>query len=91
MSQKHQRFYLGVDQGTTGTTVLLLDENWNIKSRAYSEHKQIYPKPGWVEHDPLEIWKATTDSIKRALETGGARASQVRCLGIANQGETVMV
>jgi glycerol kinase len=86
-----QKYYLGVDQGTTGTTVLLLDEAWNIKSRDYSEHKQIYPKPGWVEHDPMEIWEKTFSSIKHALATGGVQASQIRCLGIGNQGETAMV
>ncbi len=85
------KYYLGVDQGTSGTTVLLLDENWDIKSKAYSEHRQIYPKPGWVEHDPMEIWGKIKDAITHALETGGVRASQLRCLGIANQGETVMV
>jgi glycerol kinase len=85
------KFYLGVDQGTSGTTVLLLDENWNIKSKAYSEHRQIYPKPGWVEHDPMEIWEKTKGSIQCALKSGGVRTSQIRCLGIANQGETVMV
>lgn len=91
MIRKHQIYYLGVDQGTTGTTVLLLDENWNLKSKAYSEHKQIYPKPGWVEHDPMEIWEKTKDSIRCALKSADVRTSQIRCLGIANQGETVMV
>lgn len=46
---------MGVDQGTTGTTVLLLDEDWNLAASSHKEHKQYYPQPGWVEHDPKEI------------------------------------
>ena len=45
---------MGVDQGTTGTTVLLLDEDWNLAASSHKEHKQYYPQPGWVEHDPKE-------------------------------------
>lgn len=49
---------MGVDQGTTGTTVLLLDEDWNLAASSHKEHKQYYPQPGWVEHDPKEILAA---------------------------------
>jgi len=52
-------YYLGVDQGTTGTTALILDEQWNVRAKGYKEHTQHYPKPGWVEHDPCEIWQRT--------------------------------
>jgi len=85
------KYYLGVDQGTTGTTVLLLDENWNIKSKGYNEHKQHYPKPGWVEHEPMEIWEKTVATIKQAIDSGGVLPTDIRCIGIDNQGETVMV
>ncbi len=52
-----KKYYLGLDQGTTGTTVMIFDEDWNKVSRGYKEHTQYYPKPGWVEHDPMEIWQ----------------------------------
>ena len=51
-----KKYYIGLDQGTTGTTTLLLDEEWNVVARGYKEHTQYYPKPGWVEHDADEIW-----------------------------------
>lgn len=90
MAENKQRYYLGVDQGTTGTTVLLFDENWRIRSCARRAHKQIYPRPGWVEHDPVELWECVADCVRRAIAEGGITPSQVRCLGLANQGETVM-
>lgn len=85
------RYYLGLDQGTTGTTALLLNERWEVAARGYKEHRQIYPKPGWIEHDPLEIWKAILDSIQMALETAGANPEEIACIGLDNQGETVVV
>lgn len=87
----NKRYILGVDQGTTGTTTLILDENWDIVSRGYIEHKQIYPKPGWVEHDPIEIWQKTKRSIQLALKSGGISINQIKALGLDNQGETVML
>ena len=65
---KKKMYYIGLDQGTTGTTTLLLDEQWNVIARGYKEHKQYYPKPGWVEHDPLELWQRVLESISMALE-----------------------
>ena len=88
---KKKKYYIGLDQGTTGTTTLLLDEKWNIVSRGYREHRQYYPKPGWVEHDPLELWQRVTESMNMALELAGATADQIKCIGIDNQGETVML
>ena len=91
MIMKKKKYCIGLDQGTTGTTTLLLDEKWNIVSRGYREHKQYYPKPGWVEHDPLELWQRVTESMNMALELAGATADQIKCIGIDNQGETVML
>ncbi|MFR8072739.1 MAG: FGGY family carbohydrate kinase, partial [Anaerovoracaceae bacterium] len=88
---KKKMYYIGLDQGTTGTTTLLLDEQWNVIARGYKEHKQYYPKPGWVEHDPLELWQRVLESISMALEKGGVSADQIKCIGIDNQGETVML
>lgn len=85
------KYFIGLDQGTTGTTALILNENWDIHSRGYLEHKQYYPKPGWVEHDPMEIWEKTQLAVKQALDLGGISISDVKTIGIDNQGETVMV
>jgi glycerol kinase len=84
-------YYLGVDQGTTGTTALILDDQWNVCAKGYKEHMQHYPKPGWVEHDPKEIWQTTQESIGLALHGAGLRASDIRVMGLDNQGETCMV
>ena len=86
-----EAFYLGVDQGTTGTTALVLDQEWNVRAKGYREHTQYYPKPGWVEHDPEEIWRKTQEAIAAALDDAGLRASDIRALGLDNQGETCMV
>ena len=88
---KKKKYYLGLDQGTTGTTAILFDEEWNQVSRGYREHSQYYPHPGWVEHDPKEIWQMILESIKEALDLAGAEASEIRCIGIDNQGETCML
>ena len=85
------KYYLGIDQGTTGTTALLLDGNWDIAARVYKEHKQYYPKPGWVEHDPVEIWDRILETSKMAVEEAEINVEDITCLGLDNQGETVMV
>jgi len=85
------KYYLGIDQGTTGTTVLIFNEEWNICGRGYSEHKQYYPKPGWVEHDPIEIWNKTKESVAVALDQARINAKDLRAIGLGNQGETCMV
>jgi glycerol kinase len=79
---------LAVDAGTTGITALLVDHDGRVRSRGYREIKQYYPQPGWVEHDPHEIWAATLAAIAAAL----AQASDCRpiALGIANQRETIL-
>jgi len=86
-----KKYYLGVDQGTTGTTALIFDEEWDICGKGYTEHTQYYPKPGWVEHDPIEIWKKTKESVARALDKAGLKAQDLRVMGLDNQGETCMV
>lgn len=86
-----KRYYLGIDQGTTGTTVLLLDEQFHLKGRGYREHRQYYPKPGWVEHDPLEIWQSLLSAVRQALDAAGARPEEIRCIGLDNQGETCLI
>ena len=85
------KYYLGIDQGTTGTTAIIFNEEWNICGKGYSEHKQYYPKPGWVEHDPVEIWNKTKKSVAVALDQAKIKAKDLRAIGLDNQGETCMV
>jgi len=84
-------YILAIDQGTTGSTVMLFDKSGAIVSRAYSEFPQIYPKPGWVEHDAAEIWNITGDVIKNALADAHAASSDIAAVGITNQRETTVI
>jgi glycerol kinase len=84
-------YVLAIDQGTTGTTVLVFDREVNIKGRAYSEITQHYPRPGWVEHDPSEIWKVTMRVVADALADAGVEARELRAVGITNQRETTVL
>lgn len=84
---------LALDQGTTGTTALVVSADGRTLGRAYSEFAQHFPAPGRVEHDPEEIWRVTTNTARRALEAARAKApgAQLASIGIANQRETVVV
>ena len=84
-------YVLAVDQGTTGTTVLIFDRQGGLCAQAYSEFRQSYPQPGWVEHDAEEIWQTTLKVIRQALSQGGIPAQQLSSIGITNQRETVVV
>jgi glycerol kinase len=84
-------FVVAVDQGTTGSTVLVFDRRGRVVGRAYSEFRQHYPRPGWVEHDPEEIWRVTLRVLRQACRRAGARARDVAALGITNQRETTVV
>jgi glycerol kinase len=81
-------YVLAIDQGTTGTKVLIFDREGSVKSLAYSEFTQHYPKPGWVEHDAEEIWTVSHALISEALTKAGVQPSEVRAIGITNQRET---
>lgn len=82
-------YYMGIDQGTTGTTVMILDGEFTCVAKGYREHTQYYPQPGWVEHDPAEIMEKIREAAKEALETAGISADKIACIGLDNQGETV--
>jgi glycerol kinase len=84
-------YVLAIDQGTTGTTVLLLDHDGQAVGRAYSEFKQIYPQPGWVEHDPEEIWQVTCRVIEKVLHETGISPDRIAAIGITNQRETTVL
>jgi glycerol kinase len=84
--------YIGaVDQGTTSTRFIVFDRQGRIVSTAQQEHEQIYPQPGWVEHDPEEIWRRTQAVISEALAQRELRASDLAAIGITNQRETTVV
>lgn len=80
---------LAIDQGTTGTTCLVFDDEGELAGRAYAEFEQHFPRPGWVEHDAAEIWDVTRKVAVGALEDAGA--SELDAIGITNQRETIVV
>ena len=81
---------LAIDQGTTGTTCLVFDDEGRIAGRAYSEFEQHFPRPGWVEHDAGEIWEVTRAVAARAIAAAGIEGRDLDAIGIANQRETVV-
>ncbi len=84
--------YLGaIDQGTTSTRFIVFDRSGRIVSVAQKEHEQIYPNPGWVEHDPEEIWHRTREVIHAAMQQAGLHARDLAAIGITNQRETTVV
>ena len=84
--------YLGaIDQGTTSTRFIVFDRAGRIVSAAQKEHEQIYPKPGWVEHDPEEIWRRTQDVICEAMQKGSFQPKDLAGIGITNQRETTIM
>jgi glycerol kinase len=84
--------YVGaIDQGTTSSRFIIFDETGAIVSVGQKEHEQIYPKPGWVEHDPLEIWRNTQGVIADALAKKDLKASDLAAVGITNQRETTLL
>ena len=86
------REYIGaIDQGTTSTRFMVVDRAGKIISFAQKEHEQIYPKPGWVEHDPAEIWQRTREVITEAMQRANLQPSHLGAIGITNQRETTVV
>ncbi|MBS3736430.1 MAG: glycerol kinase GlpK [Candidatus Bipolaricaulota bacterium] len=83
------KFVGAIDQGTTGTRFIVFDHEGNQISSAYREHEQIYPEPGWIEHDPDEIWEKLGIVTEEALEEAGLNADDLVSVGITNQRETV--
>ena len=84
-------FILAIDQGTTGTTVFVVDRRGRIRGRAYGEIRQFYPKPGWVEHDPEEIYRSVVALSKKAIASAKIDAGAIAGIGITNQRETFVV
>ncbi|MCM1102400.1 MAG: glycerol kinase GlpK [Clostridium sp.] len=86
-----KRYIMALDQGTTSSRCILFDEAGNIRSMAQKEFTQIYPQPGWVEHDPMEIWSSQLAVATEAMAKMGVDARQISGIGITNQRETTIV
>ncbi|MBI1880847.1 MAG: glycerol kinase GlpK [Chloroflexi bacterium] len=85
------KYVAAVDQGTTSTRCMIFNHAGESVGIHQLEHEQIYPQPGWVEHDPMEIWDRTQDVIKGALKAVGASAADIAAVGVTNQRETTVV
>jgi len=87
----NKKYILGVDQGTTGTKAVIFDDEANQISLGYREIPRIHPKPGWVEQDPKLIWSATMEAIDEAFKKAKINPIDISAIGIADQGETVII
>jgi len=85
------KYIAAIDQGTTSTRFMIFDHSGTVVAVDQKEHQQIYPKPGWVEHDPLEIWIRTHEVMAGALKKGEIDAGEIAAIGITNQRETAVV
>jgi glycerol kinase len=86
-----KKYILAIDQGTTGSTIIIFNKQGQIVSKAYREFPQIYPKPGWVEHDPIKIWQSVKLTIADALRAKKIKGSEIAAIGITNQRETTII
>lgn len=86
-----KQYILAIDQGTTGTTALLVDRNGQVQGRGYAQIDQYYPQPGWVEQDPADIWQKTLQAIEQAKRSASASDAHIAGIGIANQRETTLL
>ena len=84
-------YVLAIDQGTTSSRAILFDQNLQIAATAQQEFKQIFPRSGWVEHDPEEVWQSVLSTCRDVLQKSGAQASSINSIGITNQRETVVL
>jgi glycerol kinase len=84
-------YVAAIDQGTTSTRCMLFTHSGEVASLSQREHEQIFPQPGWVEHDPLEIWARTQEVIRDALAKADVKPGEISAVGITNQRETTLV
>lgn len=83
------KYFLAIDQGTTGATAILFDRSFTPAARGYCEIKQFYPKTGWVEHDPTDIYNAVCGAVAEAMTAAGAAPADILAIGIDHEGESV--
>lgn len=89
--QPKQRYIIALDQGTTSSRALIFDQNTRVVGKAQHELEQIFPKQGWVEHDPMEIWSSQRSALTEVLERHSISPEQINAIGITNQRETTIV
>ncbi len=85
------RYIISIDQGTTSTRTAIVNQAGGLVSQNNEDFRQIFPKPGWVEHDPEDIWRTTLNTLKKTMEQTRIRGDQIAAIGITNQRETVVV
>ena len=86
-----RRFVLALDQGTTGSTALVVDPDGAVRARGYAELPQHFPQPGWVEHEPAQIWATTVRALGQAMAASGIAPTEIAAVGITNQRETAIL
>src|SRR5256884_9534839 len=86
-----RRYVLALDQGTTGSTALVVDPDGRVLARGYAELPQYFPRPGWVEHDPEEIWTTGERAARAALGEARVAGAEAAAIGITNQRETTIL
>ncbi len=84
-------YILAIDQGTTGTTCIIFDRKANVIGRSYAPVRQIYPQPGWVEHDPIDIWNGVLAAVHEVMQQNNIPYTALKAVGITNQRETVVL
>src|ERR1700747_2651740 len=84
-------YVAAIDQGTTSSRFVVFNRAGEIVTSAQEEHEQIYPRPGWVEHDPEEIWRRTENVIARAMNAASLKPRDLASIGITNQRETTIL
>src|ERR1700704_5738795 len=87
----YMTFILALDQGTTSSRALVFDQAGAVRAVAQREFRQIFPQPGWVEHDPMEIWETQLAVAREVLVKAGLSARDIAAIGISNQRETTVV
>jgi glycerol kinase len=91
MKKTEKKYILAIDQGTTGSTLSLVNTRGEIVNQVDQDFQQIYPKPGWVEHRPEEIWKTVASNIPKLLSRSKVKSIQIAAIGITNQRETIVM
>ena len=86
-----KKYAAAVDQGTTSTRFMIFNHGGEVVGSCQLEHEQIYPKPGWVEHDPMEIWARSEDVIQGVLDGEDISAGDIASIGVTSQRETTFV
>ena len=86
-----KKYVLALDQGTTSSRAILFDQDANVVASSQKEFQQIFPKAGWVEHDPMDIWNSQVDVAREVIASNNIPVSTISCIGITNQRETTLV